>query len=461
MPTSLAHKKASMGHGIYCRRHAHGVTWYIRYFVAGREVKERLGRDADGFTKTLAKQALQTRLADIARGTFKLAQARKAMPFRALAERYREYAEPTKRSWPKERYTLRLLENEFGSIPLTDLSAWRIERWKANRRTRVAPGTVNRELTLLKAVLTKAVAWKLLDRSAASDVRYLPENSARLRYLAADEIERLLSAARSDVAPWLEPAIIFALHTGLRQGEELNLRWRDVDLTVGLLTVQLAKNNEKRHIPLNRDVRAVVDALPRYGEWVFSWPWGERLSRTTVYAAFGRACVKAGITEFRWHDLRHTFASHLVMAGVDLRTVQELLGHKSLEMTMRYSHLAPAHKAAAVEKLAAALDRSQEAPGRVIRASGGRSLSEATTNLERSEDPSAGRLETSGAASRATSRPESRPNLERSWTVFSGRQTPAKKKFVEDQRLEEWRRGESNPRPKVRPRTRLRAYPVV
>jgi integrase len=398
MAGNVIQKKPGMGHGIYCRRHAHGVTWYIRYFVGGREVKERLGRDADGFTKTLAKQALQTRLADIARGTFKLAQARKPMPFRALAERYREYAEPTKRSWPTERYMLRKLEAEFGSTSLADLSAWRIERWKAKRRKQVAPGTVNRDLTLLKAMLTKAVAWKLLDRSPASDVRYLPENNARLRYLATDEIERLLSAARADVARWLEPAIIFAIHTGLRQGELLNLRWRDLDLTVGLLTVQLAKNNEKRHIPLNRDVREVVDTLPHYGEWVLAWPWGDRVPDTTLYAAFGRACHAASITDFRWHDLRHTFASHLVMAGVDLRTVQELLGHKSLEMTMRYSHLAPAHKAAAVEKLAQALNQSQEAPGRVIRASGGRSP------LEGTSQPSA--------------------NLERSWTVFSGRRRP-------------------------------------
>jgi len=241
----------------------------------------------------------------------------------------------------------RLRENRC-STSIADLSAWRIERWKAKRRRQVAAGTVNRELTLLKAVLTKGVTWKLLDRSPGSDVRYLPENNARLRYLATDDIERLLSAARADVARWLEPAIIFAIHTGLRQGELLNLRWRDLDFTVGLLTVQLAKNNEKRHIPLNRDVRAVVDALPRYGEWVLAWPWGDRVSDTTLYAAFGRTCHAAGITDFRWHDLRHTFASHLVMAGVDLRTVQELLGHKSLEMTMRYSHLAPAHKAAAV-----------------------------------------------------------------------------------------------------------------
>src|SRR5206468_8281315 len=101
--------------------------------------------------------------------------------------------------------------------------------------------------------------------------------------------------------------------------------------------------------------------LPRHGRTVLAWPWGEAVSDTTLYHAFRRACAAAGIADCTWHTLRHTFASHLVMAGVDLRTVQELLGHMTLEMTLRYSHLAPAHKASAVEKLTAAL-AAPEAP---------------------------------------------------------------------------------------------------
>ncbi len=417
-----------MSHGVYCRRWRHGATWYLRYFAGGREVKERLGREADGFTRTLAKQALQTRLADIARGTFRLPAARKPLLFRQLVERYREYAQAAKRSYSKERYTLDLLEREFGATPIAQLTGWRIERWKARRRSAVAPATVNRELTALKGMLTKAVAWKLLDRSPASDVRYLPENNARLRYLQPDRVSHLVRVAENDVAPWLAPAILLAVHTGLRQGELLTLRWCDVDLDLGLIAVEVAKNNEKRRIPTNAIVRGVLGALPRYGEYVLSWPWGERISRTTLYAAFGRACRGAGISDFHWHDLRHTFASHLVMAGVDIRTVQELLGHRTLEMTIRYSHLAPAHKAAAVEKLAATLERAENAPAASAAAA------------------SEGRRGSAPAA-----------DLERSWNVFSGRQTPAKKKYVEERRLAKWRRGESNPRPKVHPRSPLRA----
>ena len=118
-----------------------------------------------------------------------------------------------------------------------------------------------------------------------------------------------------------------------------------------IATIRRTKNNEPKHIPLNAMVQATLAALPVVGATVLAWPWGDPVSDTTLYAAFGRACRAAGISNFHWHDLRHTFASHLVMAGVDLRTVQELLGHKTLETTLRYSHLALAHKATAVARI--------------------------------------------------------------------------------------------------------------
>ena len=97
----------------------------------------------------------------------------------------------------------------------------------------------------------------------------------------------------------------------------------------------------------------------RYGEYLFMWPWGERVGRTTIYDAFKKACETAEIESFRFHDLRHTAASYLVMGGVDLPTVKEILGHREIEMTLRYSHLAPAHKAKAVDKLGGLWRRSR------------------------------------------------------------------------------------------------------
>jgi integrase len=401
-----------MSHGIYCRQFRHGRTWYLRYAAGGQEVKEKLGREADGFTRTMAKDALKARLGDIARGKFRLPEVRKPSPFRTLVVRYREVAEANHRGYSRTRYTLGQLEHEFGATPLAALSSFRFEQWKARRKKEVAPATVNRELTLLKAMLKKAVVWKLLDQNPAGDVKPLPVNNQRLRYLTSEELERLLEAARCDVAVWLAPAILLAVHTGLRQGELLRLRWQDIDEGLYLATIAQTKNNTPKHVPLNAAARAALAALPRDGATVLAWPWGGPVSNTTLHAAFKRTCTAAKIQDFRWHDLRHTFASHCVMAGVDLRTVQELLGHKTLEMTMRYSHLAPAHKAAAVEKLGAALTPSTIEPPMTIAATG--------TDVT----PDA--------------------NLERFRNVFSGRQTPAKREYLANQRVKRWRRGESN-----------------
>lgn len=98
----------------------------------------------------------------------------------------------------------------------------------------------------------------------------------------------------------------------------------------------------------------------RYGDFVFLWPWGKRIGRTTVYDAFKRACADAKIVDFRFHDLRHTFASHLVMAGVDLVTVKELMGHAGIAMTVRYSHLVPEHKLQALAKLGERLEGGKQ-----------------------------------------------------------------------------------------------------
>jgi integrase len=425
-PSPARHHGRRMSHGIYGRRFRHGVTWYIRYTVHGREVKERVGREADGITRRLAADALKARLGDIARGRFRLPEARRAVLVREVIARYRTYAETHHRGYRSTRYVLAQLDAAFGTLPLADLSGFRIEGWKAARRKVVAPATVNRELTVLKAMLAKAVAWHLLDVHPARDVKPFSVDNARVRWLPPHELARLLATAALDVAAaWLVPAITIAVHTGLRQGELLRLRWTDLGPGRTIATIRGTKNNEPKHVPLNAVVQATLAALPVVGETVLAWPWGDPVSDTTLYAAFGRACRAAGITDFHWHDLRHTFASHLVMAGVDLRTVQELLGHKTLEMTLRYSHLAPAHKATAVARLTEAL-----APVTVV-------------------EPAA-----AVAGGPATPPPAADP--ERFRHAPSGRQTPAKRKYVEGRRLGEWRRGESNPRPKVHPRARLR-----
>jgi integrase len=143
-----------------------------------------------------------------------------------------------------------------------------------------------------------------------------------------------------------------ALHTGMRKGEILSLVWDNVDLKHGFILLDKTKNGDRREIPINQTLKSVLQGLVRRLDVPYVF-FDEAKGRPykDLKRSFSRACKLAGIKDFRFHDLRHTFASQLVMRGVDITTVSRLLGHKSLTMTLRYSHLSPNHMAKAVELL--------------------------------------------------------------------------------------------------------------
>ena len=154
----------------------------------------------------------------------------------------------------------------------------------------------------------------------------------------------------SEYGDHLTPAILISLNTGLRRGELTALTWEDVNLDARMLTVRAAaaKSGRSRHVPLNNEALAILV------QWRRQQPTGRLFPVRSFKTAWGALMTAAQIENFRWHDMRHDFASKLVMAGVDLNTVRELMGHADLKMTLRYAHLAPAHLAEAVAKLEAA-----------------------------------------------------------------------------------------------------------
>ena len=135
----------------------------------------------------------------------------------------------------------------------------------------------------------------------------------------------------------------------MRKGELLSLQWPQVDFDLGIITLLDTKNNERRDIPMNETVKKTLEKIERKGNHVFCNGDGETFG--DVRRSFETALRRSGISDFRFHDLRHCFASNLVMEGVDIMTVKELMGHKTLDMTLRYSHLAPNHKTKAVNIL--------------------------------------------------------------------------------------------------------------
>jgi integrase len=156
-------------------------------------------------------------------------------------------------------------------------------------------------------------------------------------------MERLLGLSSDNFRPFL----VTALHTGMRHGEILKLTWEDVDLVNKLVRVKESKSGKSRSIPMNQTLFDLLRELPSRFEKGPVFP----AQRTHVNQTFRRLCSKAEITNFRFHDLRHTFASYLAMANVPMKNIQEYLGHGSLAMTMRYSHLAPSHHRQAIHVL--------------------------------------------------------------------------------------------------------------
>lgn len=343
----------------------------------GRNVSQRLGR-YPGMTLEAARNAAQK-----AQGAFSEhgadAKAKRPKTFGAfLIEDYEPWVTAERKAGVSTMLAIRSVWSELLNKPLTDISAWVVEKTKAARlKAGIKPATVNRDLGRIRAALAKAVEWKLLSVHPLTQVKLTRgADEGRIRFLSDKEEKALRKAldAREkhhrtrresgiawrtergrDVLPsigtyfdHLTPMAILALNTGLRRGELTSLTWNDIDLQSKLLTVRAgySKSQKARHIPLNSEA---IDVLKRYrkqhsGE-------GRLFDVFSVKKSWSTLMTNAGVSNFRFHDLRHTFASKLVAAGVDLNTVRELLGHADIRMTLRYAHLAPEHKAAAVEKL--------------------------------------------------------------------------------------------------------------
>lgn len=342
------------------------------------------------FTPIQARERAKEILADFVRGIDPQEAKRKAKvhTFESYIEQvYAPWVEAHQRS--AKTTISRLRANFFpliGKTKLADITPWQIEKWRSQRlKEGVKPASINRYVATLKSSLSRAVEWGYIQANPLASVKQLKlDSQGVIRYLSGDEETRLRDAleAREEhlrlkrdsanawrrargykllpdlkrlvLADYLKPMVLVSLNTGLRRGELFNLSWTDVDFSMQMLTVRgsSAKSGKTRHIPLNEEAfetlslwRLCTDSQ----DLVFPNKDGKRL--THVKRSFASVLKQAGITNFRWHDMRHHFASRLVMAGVDLNTVRELLGHADIKMTLRYAHLSPEVKQAAVDKL--------------------------------------------------------------------------------------------------------------
>lgn len=331
-----------MSKGIYKQKGSQ--NWWIRY--AGLDGKMKF-QSTETTSKREAEYILNCRKKDVKEGKRPLIKKIANHSFRELAEEYLPWAE-RQRSFRIKQCLIKKAVEQFGNYPLRSFSTKLLEQYQSEGLSEgKKPATINLRLALLSHMFSKAVEWELIEMDILEKIRRvkrLPENNKRLRFLSLEESQELINHCN----PLLKPIVITALNTGMRLREVLDLAWDRVDLKHGFILLEMTKNGSRREIPINQTLRNALTPLIRRLDSFLVFPTKKGSALTSIHQAFQSACRRAGIKDFRFHDLRHTFASQLIMKGADLVTLKDLLGHKSLNMTLRYSHLSPDHKKQAV-----------------------------------------------------------------------------------------------------------------
>ena len=362
------------------------MTYYAEY---GRGKRVRLGR-VGVLTPLDAREEAKQVLGDSYKGKYPTTARKVVTDHTLLSFVDQEYSPWAEVHLKTSEATIARLKSSFPDFlgkRLTTIDPLMAERWRTARlKLGRKPSTVNRDLVVLKAMLSKAVEWGFLENHPLASVKRVKvDNNSAPRFLSKDENERLMKTLnerelrirekRESANKWrlergipplpdlsdlsyadhLKPMVVLSLNTGMRRGELYNLTWGNVDLEKGLLTIEGggAKSGLTRHIPLNDQA---VKTLEKWGAQASGlgglvFPSKDGKPFISTKKAWGKVLTDAEIKDFRWHDLRHTFASWLVMSGIDINTVRELLGHSDYAMTLRYAHLAPEHKASAVAEL--------------------------------------------------------------------------------------------------------------
>jgi len=363
------------------------MTYYCEYRRGGRV---KIGPESAYSVKSariLAKQIL----ADYYQGgepAIAIKKAKTIATYRDyLEEHYFQWVDANHNASEATRRCLLVDCAPFLKKKLEDITPQSVEKWRIGRvASGLSPYTANRSYATLRASLTKAEEWGFLAEHPLRKMKPIKcSSNLKVRFLSDDEEHRLREAldkretklrddrnngniwrkARNkptmislnafEFADHLKPMVLLSMNTGIRRGELFSLKWQNINFELKQLTVEgtNAKSRKTRYIPLNKESYSTLQEwrlqTPKNQAYVFTNNIGKPFS--DVKTAWKSLIINACIEDFRWHDLRHHFASKLTMAGVSLNTVRELLGHSSYKMTLRYAHLSSGHKAEAVQKL--------------------------------------------------------------------------------------------------------------
>ncbi|MGH9506824.1 MAG: tyrosine-type recombinase/integrase [Terriglobales bacterium] len=351
-----ARRKPAKVRGVYEKQRGSGI-WWVRFTdCGGREHREKAG------TRFVALALLDKRRMERRQG-IKMPEMlrRKAVTVGELLQTAVAYGREHHRSQNGDNNRAKLLLELFGAIAADALTPAELERKlaAAAAERNWKPATFNRHKAFLSLAYRLAVANGHVKSNPARLVRMRREDNARVRWLSAEEESQLRGVIERDYPAEL-PAFLLALHTGMRRSEQYRrIAWDCVDFRRRQLTIPKTKNGSIRYIPLDDTAIEALLALRDRGDGTgpvivaarggHGKLAGEALKTPREW--FAAACARAGVPDFTWHSLRHSFASRLIMAGVSLAKVKELMGHKSYAMTLRYAHLAPDHLLDAVKTL--------------------------------------------------------------------------------------------------------------
>ena len=364
-------------------------TWYVCYQIDDKNNSYKLG-SADIFTVTQAHHKAGVFLSALARGEQPDKKPEKTIQLGEFIELfYAPWVEANRKRGKETTATLRSIFRDFLNQPIEDLKMLDLEKWRMMRQEKgTKASTLNRQITTLRAALNWGVGHNLIESNPLSRLKPLQEHDSdeKVRYLSIDERRRLFAAldAREarikegrenhnkwlaernqkplpvieGFADYLKPLVIIALNTGFRRGSLFGLKWEDVDFNTKTISLPplINKPTKLQQFRVNKKVvetltiwkNQSVDVSP--DALVFPSPKTKDLFNN-IKRSWEGLLKAAKIENFRFHDLRHDFASQLVMKGVDLNTVRDLMGHADLKMTLKYAHLSPDNRQKAVEVL--------------------------------------------------------------------------------------------------------------
>ena len=370
----------------------HRKIWYVGYRDEKNTYTNHKLGSAEALTVAQARDMALDFTARLIRGEIpqKKKRTHKISLDGFLESHYAPWVMAERKRGEKTLYLLRSAFRQFLDKPIGELSIKTMEKWRHEKMASgIKAATCNRRLAALKAAFNWGVKREYLESNPLARLEKLPEHDSdiKVRYLTDEERMRLMSAlderekkmrsGRQSHNRWLsergqplmpeldgefadhfKPMILISLYTGMRQGNLFALRWGDIDFDTKTLRLRAAatKSGKNHDLPMNSKVIAVLQAWRRQSKkvtadsLVFPSPVSGKMLNN-VKKAWLAVLRDAGIENFRWHDMRHDFASQLVMKDIDLNTVRELMGHSDLKMTLRYAHLAPDNKLRAVEIL--------------------------------------------------------------------------------------------------------------